>query len=260
VKKGDCNLNKDGMPWYDDKSFWRKMRPFMFSDLLIKAAPSEVDALINLLEINNYDSILDLSCGIGRHTNEFARRGYSVTGVDITQVYLNEAREIAKQESLQVEYVEDDMRVFRRPDTFDVILSMYTSFGFFEDDQEQLIVLDNVFTSLKDRGRFLIETIGKERLAKIFQDKGWQETDVGVLLTERQPIEDWGKMQNFRTLIEPDGTRHTWEMTHHLYSAVELKSLLESAGFLDVRAYGNYDGSSYDHQAERLLVVGEKRS
>jgi hypothetical protein len=66
-------------------------------------------------------------------------------------------------------------------------------------------------------------------------------------------------MENTWILISKDGTRHEWNVTHYLYSAVELKSLLSSAGFEDVKAYGGLDGSTYDNTARRLAVVGMKK-
>ena len=204
------------------------------------------------------DEILDLCCGIGRHSNEFARRGYKVTGVDRTKSYLEIARGTAKNEGLSTEFVEMDMREFVRENGFDVVLSMFTSFGYFDDDSQQVTVLDNVYKSLRPGGRLIIDVMGKEILARIYQEADWSEEDYGIYLARRKPIDDWGKFHNTWILIAKDGTRHEWIVTHYIYSATELKSLLGSAGFEDVRAYGGLDGSPYDTTARRLTVVGVK--
>jgi SAM-dependent methyltransferase len=251
--------NEDRTPWYERDELWVKMGQVMFGGQRMEMAVAEVDSLIQLLEISAEDRILDLCCGIGRHSNELARRGYGVTGVDRTKSYLEIARGTAKNEGLSTEFVHMDMRDFVREDSFDVVLSMFTSFGYFDDDSQQMTVLDNVFRSLRPGGRFIIETMGKEVLARIFQEADWSEGDYGIHLERRKPTDDWGKMENTWILISKDGTRHEWNVTHYLYSAVELKSLLSSAGFEDVKAYGGLDGSTYDNTARRLAVVGMKK-
>ena len=250
--------DEDKTPWYERDDLWEKMGQKMFGDERMEMAVAEVDNLIQLLDISTEDRILDLCCGIGRHSNELARRGHQVTGVDRTKSYLEIARGTAKNEGLSTEFVHKDMRDFVREDSFDVVLSMFTSFGYFDDDNQQMVVLDNVFRSLKLGGRFIIESIGKEVLARIFRETSWSEGDYGIHLERRKPIDDWGKMQNTWILIAKDGTRHEWNVTHYLYSAFELKSLLMTAGFEEVKAYGGLDGSSYDTESRRLAVVGYK--
>jgi SAM-dependent methyltransferase len=248
----------DKTPWYERDELWERMGQVMFGEQRMEMAVAEVDSLIELLEISSNDEILDLCCGIGRHSNEFARRGYQVTGVDRTKSYLEIARGTVKNEGLSTEFVQMDMREFVREDSFDVVLSMFTSFGYFDDDSQQVTVLENVFRSLRPGGRFIIEAMGKEVLARIFNEADWSEGDYGIHLERRKPIDDWGKMQNTWILIAKNGTRHEWNVTHYLYSAVELKTLLRKAGFSDVRAYGGLDGSTYDNTSRRLVVVGKK--
>ena len=251
-------VRENTIPWYDDDTFWEKQIPFMFGEEKFIAAPGEVSALIELLEIEPEHKILDLSCGVGRHTNEFARRGFTVDGVDRTKVYLQRAKNDAQKEKLSVNYIESDMREYQSPDTYNIILSMYTSFGFFEDNTEQKRVLDNIFSSLKSGGLFVMQTLGKEVLARIFTPLHWSANESGVLIVKREMIDDWSRGCMTKTLIENVGTRHTWEITHYLYSASEFKSLLEATGFIDIKAYGNLDGSPYDTEAEMLVVVGTK--
>jgi SAM-dependent methyltransferase len=242
--------SEDKTPWYERDELWERMGQIMFGEQRMEMAIVEVDRLIELLDITTDDEILDLCCGIGRHSNELARRGYRVTGVDRTKSYLEIARGTAKNEGLSTEFVQMDMREFARESSFDVVLSMFTSFGYFDDDSQQRTVLENVYKSLRPGGRFIIEAMGKEVLARVFQEADWSEGDYGIHLERRRPTDDWGAK---------DGTRYEWNVTHYLYSAVELKSLLRSAGFADVRAYGGLDGSTYDNTSRRLAVIGMKK-
>ena len=65
------------------------------------------------------------------------------------------------------------MRSFCRPEAFDVVLNMYSSLGYFEDIEEDKQVLKNIYRSLKNKGKLLIDLMGKEILARIFRERDW---------------------------------------------------------------------------------------
>ncbi|MFW9769603.1 MAG: class I SAM-dependent methyltransferase [Candidatus Thorarchaeota archaeon] len=248
----------DQVPWYANDKMWELMEPVMFTEARIAYTPDEVDAIKSLCKIQPDEAVLDLCCGIGRHSLEFARRGHRVVGVDRTKLYLEKARRKAAEEHLKIEFVEDDMRTFYRRSSFDIALSMFTSFSYFEDHEEQMLVLRNIYSSLRAGGRLLMESAGKEILARIFLRHSWSEWPHGFMLEEREPINDWSKMQNTWIFIERNGTTHRYNVTHWIYSGVEIREMLESVGFTDVKVYGGLDGRPYDNEAERLVVVATK--
>ena len=137
----------DPKPWHEDDEFWERWEPVMFTQQRLANTPAEVEQIIALLDIKPEAQILDLCCGVGRHSLEFARRGFQVTGVDRTQRYLDQAREQAGKEGLGIEFVHGDMRTFSRTDSFDNVISMFTSFGYFEDPEDDRRVVTNVFDS-----------------------------------------------------------------------------------------------------------------
>jgi SAM-dependent methyltransferase len=242
--------------WYEDDEFWRTSVGWMLRDR-VDAAAKEVEGLVALLGIDSPARVLDLGCGIGRHSLELARRGFVVTGVDRTRDYLEEARSAAESERLTVEFVEGDMRTFRRPGAFDVAINLLTSFGYFEDIEDDRRVVRNVYESLGDGGAFLLDMMGKEVLARIFVPREWREKDGEMWLFERTVTDAWSWMENRWINIKGD-ERKEFRLAHRLYSATELKGLLEQCGFGSVEVYGGLDGAPYDHQATRLVVVGRK--
>ena len=243
--------------WHDDDAFWTAFAPFWFDDERMAAAPLEVDQALSLLGLDAGTAILDLGCGPGRHSLELARRGYGVTGVDRTAYFLEKARTVAKQEELDVEFVQADMRSFKRKNSFEGAISLFTSFGYFEDAAENLQVLKNVCHSLKLGGTLLLETIGKEVLARIFEERDWVERDGTFLLQERQVSEEWSWMENRYILLE-QGRRIEYSVSHWIYSARELSQLLSAGGFSTVEVFGGLDGTPYDHKARRLAVLARK--
>jgi SAM-dependent methyltransferase len=243
--------------WHQQIDFWERFAPFLFTERHWESAVGDVDYLMQLLDIQDGDAILDLCCGPGRHSLEFARRGFKVTGVDMTSSYLREARLRAEDENLSVEFIQEDARKFRRSEAFQGALLMYTSFGYFEDQRENLQVLANVRESLQVSGRLVIDVMGKEVLARIFQEKDWEERDGVIYLQERKISKDWSWIENRWILLHGSG-RYEVGVSHWLYSAIELSDFLAKAGFVSVQCYGDLAGSPYDHTARRLICVAQK--
>lgn len=247
----------DQAGWFENDRFWEATQPFLFGERIMAQAPDEVDNMLKLLEIEPGAKILDLCCGPGRHSLEFARRGYAVIGVDRNSQYLGRAEESARAEKLNIEFVLEDMRKFSRANSFDAVINFFTSFGYFDNPIEEKQVVDNIFSSLKPGGRALMEMIGKEVITRIYQSRDWGEKNGTFLLDEREPLEDWTYMSNRRVLISGD-KKEEFRFTIRLYSAHELKTLLHSAGFGRVDIFGDIEGSPYDQKAKRLVALAHK--
>jgi SAM-dependent methyltransferase len=244
-------------PWYENDSFWDTWQPVLFPLPRIQHAIEEVDKITHLLQIAPPARVLDLCCGIGRHSLELVRRGFKVTGVDRTKSYLKQAREQAAKEKLDVEFVQSDMRTFRRPGEFDAVINMFTAFGYFEDINDDRKVVVNVCDSLKPGGVFVIDTHGKETLSKIFQKHIWNEFDDMIILQEQTVSQNWSWMQG-RWILLRGSERIENTISHRLYAASELAALFTGGGFSRVDVYGDFDGHPYDETARRLVVVGHK--
>lgn len=244
-------------PWHESDEFWQTTAPFMFNEQSWEDVPKQVDGFLALLDLAPGSYILDCACGPGRHSLELARRGFKVTGIDRTRRYLSLARRQAEAEGLSLELVLEDMRLLSRPDTFDAALSMFTSFGYFEDPAENLQVLLNLHRSLKNDGVLLMELSGKEIIARIYQRRDWRERDGAYMLEERNVADDWKRM-NSRWILVKDGAVHEYSFSHWLYSARELGALLEESGFRQIMFYGDSAGAPYDHEAKRLVAIARK--
>ncbi|MFW5946478.1 MAG: hypothetical protein ACOCTN_06375 [Candidatus Natronoplasma sp.] len=164
---------------------------------------------------------------------------------------------MAEEEYLDIEFVRKDMRDFKREENFEVVLNLSTSLSFFEDEEENIGVLKNVHNSLKPKGKFILDVMGKEILARIFEEKDWHETDEGFKLEERTVDKDWSWIEIRRILITEQGQKE-YNPSHWIYSAKELKNMLKQVGFSSIEVYGNYDGEPYDEKADRLVVLAEK--
>ena len=102
--------------WFEDETFWDKLYPFMFPERNFAIAADEVDGILDLAGIED-GRVLDLACGPGRHAITLAKRGFRVTGVDLSTALLQKARDRARAAQVEIEWVQQDMRRFVRPET-----------------------------------------------------------------------------------------------------------------------------------------------
>jgi SAM-dependent methyltransferase len=243
--------------WYEEDSFWDTFSPYLFSEERLSGTKEEVDHLIERTEIRPGMAVLDLPCGVGRHACELARRGFRVTAVDRTEAYLHAAQQQAAQEALQIEFIQEDMRAFQREGEFDVVLNLFTSFGYFIDMEDDHLVMGNFYKSLKPGGVLVMEMMGKEILARIYKHDSWEEVDGALFLQQRHISDGWGWIDN-RWILIKDGERREFTLGHRLYSAMELSTLIQQAGFSQTSVYGDLGGIPYDQNALRLVVVARK--
>lgn len=264
--------------WFNDDEFWERYAPIMFDDKRWEEIPEVADGVTFLARLELYPEeesgvssrrgvlsssprIADLCCGFGRLTLEFARRGFAATGVDITESYLSAAKEDAAYENLDIEFIKQDVRDFRRPGFFDLAVNLYNSFGYFADPADDRRFIKNAWDSLKPGGTFIIDTLGKEIAVRDFVEADWFERAGFFILTEYEVADSWAGLKNRWILIgkgEKERERIERTFTQRIYAASELRHLLLDSGFSSVELYGDWNGAPYDNNAQTLIAVGRK--
>ncbi|VBB39860.1 Methyltransferase type 11 [uncultured Spirochaetota bacterium] len=239
--------------WFEDETFWITYAPLMFDEVRWAEVKTSVDNILKLAPIGPGAPVLDICCGVGRHTSEFARRGFAVTGVDITQAYLDAAKETAAGAPIQPEFIHQDIRHFLRPKSFKLCLNLFASFGYFGNPRDDLLVLKNCARNLSPGGWFILETLGKEVEARDFlvteefERGGWQ------VRTEYEVVDDWEGVRNRWILRDGDKVVDR-SFVLRLYSALEMKTALREAGFTQIDIFGGLDGRPYDQNALSLVA------
>jgi SAM-dependent methyltransferase len=246
-----------GREWFQDESFWDEFAPFMFDETRWTMADTEVERIIALSGIAPPAKVLDLCCGVGRHSLAFARRGFTVTGVDITKSYLEAARESAAAENLEIEFIHEDGRSFRRPGEFALCVNLGASFGYFSDADDDALVLRRCRENLAASGAFVLETIGKETAARAFVESETVERDGWKASARYSVVGDWEKLGN-AWRAQKENTVYEQSFAIRLYAGTELRELLLRAGFGNPALYGDLDGRAYDQRAEMLVAEARK--
>ena len=245
--------------WFENEDFWTEMYPYMFPEERFQSAEDQVDKILSLVEFSG-THILDLCCGPGRHSTVLAERGFFVTAVDSTTFLLQKAMARASERKLDLEFVQEDMRRFVRPSSYDLVLNMFTSFGYFDDKDEDLRVLSNIYESLRPGGVLVMEMKGKEVLANKFSAANSEVYPDGTLIVQRREIfDDWTRIRVEWLLVRDQQVR-SFKFHHTLYSGQELKDRLSQAGFANTQLYGDLDGSAYGTGSNLLIALARKEA
>ncbi|OGP81105.1 MAG: hypothetical protein A2Z13_07950 [Deltaproteobacteria bacterium RBG_16_64_85] len=239
-------------PWFE--TIFDERYPELFGPIEGNAE-EEVEEILGFLRLPAGAAVEDLGCGRGRHAIPLARRGYRVAGVDISENMLRLARSRAEREGVQVEWVKEDMRTFCRQDAFDLALSLFTSFGYFSDAENQT-VLDNIGKSLKQGGALLLDlrNAGKGLLRLEDLDKTMKVPSGSLRMSVRFDRRTM-RAKAEHTLTRPDGIRISSAFDVRVYSMEELWKMLRRAG-MEVRDfYGSLSGAPFTDESTRLVTL-----
>jgi SAM-dependent methyltransferase len=240
--------------WYHRffRGLWLEFQKSMDSPELV--GPT-VDFLEEILELPAGARILDAPCGEGRVSRELARRGYAVTGVDLSEALLREARRRGKREGIDIDYRQGDLRALRWRGRFDAVLCMWGSFGYF-DEAGNLRQAKAARRALRPGGCFFMDGHSPETLFPRFARRHWFTREgIRVLSANRYDLER-GRIETDWTLIKGEREQRT-SSSLRLYTVKELIDLFDAAGFVHYRWWGSYEGDPFELDSSRLLFLAE---
>jgi ubiquinone/menaquinone biosynthesis C-methylase UbiE len=225
-------------PWIDDETNDR-----------------QANVVWELLELQADSSVLDLACGHGRIANRLAQRGATVTGLDATPMFLELALDDAKRRRVDVEYVEGDMRELPWTDRFDAVLIWFTSFGYFDDDDNRR-VLRETYRALKAGGALLIENNNVAQL--LTRALPWivheRNGDFMIDRWHFDPVTSRGVTER---IVIRDGRSRRFDFFVRMFIAAELRDWCGDAGFREVEFYDE-EGAPLTAQSRRMITIARK--
>jgi SAM-dependent methyltransferase len=244
-------------------------------DLWRKALPpehtkAEADFLVQALQCNARSHLLDVPCGNGRLSFELARRGYRVTGVDIAEEFIEEARRSAMLLSKdqppataggsdlppRLEFILGDMRNVEGSSVYDGAYCFGNSFGFLAyADMEKF--LGGVARALKPGARFIIETgMAAESAIPKFAELASHQIEDILLTIKEQYLATEGCIDT-EYVFERTGVSESRLAKHWIYTAAEIGRMLERAGFAVLNLYGSLKCEPFVLGSDELLVVAQ---
>lgn len=220
----------------------------------------EVDFIVGALALPAKSRILDLCCGVGRHTVALAGRGFSMAGLDLDGAALALARQRAEEAGAAIEFVRADMREIPFREELDGVINVFSSLGYYDTDEEDAEVLAAVSHALKVGGRFLIDVVNRERiLAQYRPTESGEEPDGSRVSTTRDLDLMTSRHRVTDVIVRPDGREQRRWHTFRFYSLTELARNLGTVGLETQRVWGDFDGSPYGLESRRMILLAEKR-
>jgi len=200
-------------------------------------------------------SILDLGCGEGRYSVLFREQGFKVVGVDISEILIRSG----KKKFPHLNLVVGDMSAIPIiPEKFDIVLSLFTSFGYLEEDEENQKVLCSIHQSLRPGGIFWLDFLNSQQVGKNLVPENSSRISPAVQVVEKRYIEG---NRIIKDIYFNDNNR---SMTKHykesvrLFSRLELEDMMKKTGFRVAGCFGNYRGEEWSVDSDRTIIYGRK--
>lgn len=210
--------------------------------------------------------VLDLACGNGRHSAVFAAKGFKTTGVDLSAFLINEAKKLRKTKynkySSNLRFERRDMRHLNYDSDFDVVVNLFSSFGYFEKEPENMKVIESVYRSLVKGGYFFFDFINAYYLEKKLVPFDFKKLKSKYIIQARHIYK--GSCIKDILIFTVDSGKNIYSPSHYresikMYTLGHLEKMFENCGFTINQKFGDYNGNRFDkNKSERLILVAKK--
>ncbi|MBK9248692.1 MAG: class I SAM-dependent methyltransferase [Ignavibacteria bacterium] len=240
--------------WFDDwfESPWYHK---LYSHRTDEEASKAIDLFRSKTKLADGSRVLDLCCGTGRHAKSLAECGFDVTGIDNSHYFINKATLENTMDTL--EFFHCDMRDEYPGKPYDAVVNFFTSFGYFEEDSDNLLVLQQVYNSLSPTGWFLLDYLNESKVRSQLVSKSVKNL-YDAIITEERRID--GKFVIKNITIEQDNqeTMHFQERVK-LYDKFDFDRLFTQANLRIIDYVGSYIGEKFDIQSSsRLIIIAQR--
>lgn len=234
--------------WY--KRWFNQNYLHLYAHRNLQDAETHYRLILDTINPGQTDFILDLGCGTGRYVHLFHRDGYRIAGMDLSRVLIESGRK--KYRGL--DWILGDMR--HVPGRFDIILSLFTSFGYFESPDEDEGVVRSVVSSLSPGGIFWLDFLNRDQVINNLVPRSQSRLPDGTVFVERRKICDNRIIKEIH--IRSEKGEETYMESVFLYSRKDLEGMFRRCGLNVERCFGNYSGDRYDSGSDRLILMGKK--
>ncbi len=244
--------SKTEKPWFDEW-FDTPYYHILYKDRNETEAQLLMDNLATLLVFAPHQKILDLACGKGRHAIYLNSKGFDVVGIDLSTNSIAHAQQFANE---KLHFARHDMREVYQPETFDVVLNLFTSFGYFETEKENQQAISAAAANLKKGGKFVLDFFNTE---KVIAQLKWYEQKVknDLLFTIYKKVENNFIVKDIH--FEVANQPHNYQERVKAITDKQFETYFEQAGLRLLHTFGNYQLQPYlPTISDRWIGVAEK--
>ena len=215
-----------------------------------------LELILKQTNLTKQSSILDAACGAGRHSIYLASKGYNVFGFDLSKTLLFKAKENAKRRSVENNFVCADLRNICFRKKFDLIINLFTSFGYFKNDEENFRFINTAYNLLNENGFYVLDYFNKNYLLANLTAENEKLIDGKIIIEKRKVVSN--------RIIKEIQIKNGLEEQHfvesvRLYSKTEIENEFRKIGFTLTNLFGDYWGNKYDEQNSQRLILFFKK-
>ena len=253
------------------KDWWKKTFNDMYfisydEDFSNKDTKEQVNFVIQHANIKKTDKILDLGCGIGRHAIALAKLGYNVSGLDFSKDLIKIARDNAKKAGVKVNFFTGDMRNIKIIKKFDVVICLFTTFGYFSKN-ENIKVLKQISKIIPNDGRVIIDMYDYKKVFEKFKKaRGFldfrnvvninSEYKRGNIPTKDEQYFDLKSgVEYTKRTFKYKGKEYIYDLYLTFYNDKQYKDMLREANLEIIDRWGEFDGSAISNNTTRTIML-----
>ena len=237
--------------WFNSKEY---LNVYQHRDK--KDARELLQLVLNNIDTENVRTVLDMAAGYGRHAEILSKKGFDVTAVDLSEMLLNIAINNAEKENLNIEFVHSDIRKFNPDKKFDLIINLFTSIGYFDEDEENFKVLNKAYNLLAENGYFILDYMNKNFVRNTLVPLSVDKTDDGTIIQNRYIK---GDRIIKEIIIEREGKQNKYYESVRMFSYDELISIMQKIGFRVLKTFGDFLGNPFELETSpRIIVISHK--
>ena len=213
-----------------------------------------IDALLRFLTPAPDSQFIDVACGKGRHSKYLNNLGYKVTGIDLSENSINEAR-LNSSDDEGIQFHQQDIREPFPEKDLDFAVNLFTSFGYFDTEEEHQMALNNMYNSLKPGGKMVIDYMNASEVLFSLKKEEHREVD-GVHFKIRRYIENGSIIKEIK--VTDKSKEYLFEERVKAFSKTDLESLIVNSSFKICATFGSYNLEPHTEQSSRILIIAEK--
>lgn len=215
-----------------------------------------LNKVLSYISLNPGCEVLDAACGAGRHSILMARKGYKVTAFDLSGPLLEIASAKGKAQNLNIDFFREDLRKVKLDKKFSLVLNLFTSFGYFDSDDENFAFIRSAFEMQDKGGYFIFDYFNEAYLRKHVVAESSKIIN-GLEIKEKRGIK--GNRIVKQIEIVNEGERLNYEESVQLYTFNEIIERFRETGYREVQIFGNYNCGTFEpEESDRLIIIFQK--
>jgi len=209
--------------------------------------------LLRHLQLRNDAQVMDLACGKGRHAIQVNELGFNVLGIDLSEESIAFAKQFSKE---GLKFETGDMRNLGHLSEFDLVLNLFTSFGYFREEGENAKVINSIADSLKSKGTLVLDYLNVNKVIPALPNREEIKREE-ITFHIKKKIEDGFIVKDIQFVDQQ--TDHNYQEFVKLIRLKDFENYFSLSGMKIVETFGNYNLEAFDAEtSDRLILIAEK--